>query len=430
MLIHFLALLSTLSLTLALPSWPKYFPIPRPARPPRPAPISRRVCGTPNPPEYLREALSNLRSAEPDPSNDLWSPAAFHRRILSAPDHVKRANPLVTVNLYIHIVADSATAQPSNPGYITDAHITRQLNYLSAAYAPLSVSFTLQNTTRTTNDTWAANGDDLAMKRALRQGPYSALNLYFQSQLQSTRNDGLPPGQTLLGYCSLPYDDISATTPAGVYVDDGCNILSRTMPAEPAQQGAYNRGGTAAHETGHWFGLLHTFQDETCDATNYGDFVADTPQQSNATSGEEPRFLFPFPLNPLSSSLIFLPLYFPRPNQVPFLLLALHRALTLPKKRLSTPLHDHRQLSRLRRARRLVRSAEPVRPKPVRPVGIQWRRQHAQLHGLWRRYLLSGLDRGTGGEDRQWVCALAEGEIVGLLLSRTWGWGGGCGCRG
>jgi hypothetical protein len=301
MLIHLLALLSTLSLTLAFPSWPKYFPISKPPRPPKPPTISNRVCGTPNPPGYLREALSNLRTSEPDPINDLWSPAAFHR-ILSAPDHVKRANPLVTINLYLHIVADTATAQPSNPSYVTDGHITRQLNYLSAAYAPLSVSFVLQNTTRTTNTTWASNGDDLAMKRALRQGPYSALNLYFQSRLQSNGDDGLAPGQTLLGYCSLPFDDITTSTPADVYVDDGCNILSATMPQDPPSGDPYARGGTAAHETGHWFGLLHTFQGETCDQGNYGDYVADTPQQRNATQGEKTILPDPKPSLPNPST--------------------------------------------------------------------------------------------------------------------------------
>ena len=46
-----------------------------------------------------------------------------------------------------------------------------------------------------------------------------------------------------------------------------------------------NLGATAAHEMGHWLGLLHTFEDETCDAASWGDYVADTPQQAVPTEG-------------------------------------------------------------------------------------------------------------------------------------------------
>lgn len=35
----------------------------------------------------------------------------------------------------------------------------------------------------------------------------------------------------------------------------------------------------------HWFGLLHTFQDNTCTPGDAGDYCDDTPQQSTATSG-------------------------------------------------------------------------------------------------------------------------------------------------
>ena len=50
----------------------------------------------------------------------------------------------------------------------------------------------------------------------------------------------------------------------------------------------YQEGKTAVHEVGHWFGLLHTFQDESCEATDPGDFVDDTPQESVSTDGCPP----------------------------------------------------------------------------------------------------------------------------------------------
>ena len=131
------------------------------------------------------------------------------------------------------------------------------------------------------NDTWAANGDDLAMKTALRQGTYSTLNVYFQSDLQTAPGSG--SASVLLGYCSLPSAGVKTTTPPANYITDGCNILSGTMPGGVVT--GYNLGGTAVHEIGHWNGLLHPFVDGTCDSNDLGDYIADTPQESEPTTG-------------------------------------------------------------------------------------------------------------------------------------------------
>lgn len=58
--------------------------------------------------------------------------------------------------------------------------LAQQLDVLNAHYAPHSISFKHVNTTRTVNAAWADDGDELAMKRALRQGGYGTLNIYFQ----------------------------------------------------------------------------------------------------------------------------------------------------------------------------------------------------------------------------------------------------------
>jgi hypothetical protein len=42
-------------------------------------------------------------------------------------------------------------------------------------------------------------------------------------------------------------------------------------------------GKTLTHEVGHWLGLFHTFQGNSCDSSNPGDYIFDTPQQANAT---------------------------------------------------------------------------------------------------------------------------------------------------
>lgn len=81
---------------------------------------------------------------------------------------------------------------------------------------------------------------------------------------------------------ALPSGGVTSTSSPSVYVVDGCNILSGTLPG--SYETGYNAGGTTAHEVGHWNGLLHTFQNNNCNPGDYGDYVADTPQESISTS--------------------------------------------------------------------------------------------------------------------------------------------------
>lgn len=133
------------------------------------------------------------------------------------------------------------------------------------------------------------------MKLALRQGSYQTLNVYFQTDLQAipgqeARAVGIRDTNALsdlttsvLGFCTLPDPTVNATSLAADYVKDGCNVLAQTMPGGPLD--LYNRGGTAIHEIGHWNGLLHTFQGESCSPDDPGDYISDTPQQKTPTSG-------------------------------------------------------------------------------------------------------------------------------------------------
>lgn len=135
------------------------------------------------------------------------------------------------------------------------------------------------------------------MKTHLRNGSYDTLNVYFQSNLQGSPGTGARDlhhadsrasasdqmTSSVLGFCTLPDPSIHKGSPRSDYVKDGCNVLAKTMPG--GSLNGYNRGGTAIHEIGHWNGLLHTFEGESCSPNDPGDFISDTPQQSRPTSG-------------------------------------------------------------------------------------------------------------------------------------------------
>ena len=104
------------------------------------------------------------------------------------------------------------------------------------------------------------------MKRALKQGGDSALDIYSTS------------GGALLGYAYLP----EITNTAQAYLD-GIVIDWRTMPGVSTEYaGVADEGDTLTHEAGHWLNLEHTFFGQ-CNKS--GDFVADTPAEKSAAFG-------------------------------------------------------------------------------------------------------------------------------------------------
>ncbi|KAL9934703.1 hypothetical protein V8E36_006478 [Tilletia maclaganii] len=83
----------------------------------------------------------------------------------------------------------------------------------------------------------------------------------------------------LLGFATFPWDYGSAP-----YLD-GVVIHTESLPSNTSTFAPYNKGRTATHEIGHWLGLYHPFQNDTCASRDPGDYVSDTPQQSTPTFG-------------------------------------------------------------------------------------------------------------------------------------------------
>ena len=219
------------------------------------APLSHAVptltytrCGVEEPPAELKAAAAQMAQVAAGPST-----AAV------------QAHAPIVVSTYAHVVTSSA-----KQGRYSQTQINNEIAYMNNAYGSHGITFSLKSTDFTVNNNWATGNYDSTMKPALRKGTYASLNLYFLSDL----------GGGLLGICNFP-SSAGANQGSSTFQQDGCDVLADSLPGGSATN--YNLGGTAAHETGHWFGLFHVFQGQSCSGA--GDSVSDTPIQSTATSG-------------------------------------------------------------------------------------------------------------------------------------------------
>lgn len=177
----------------------------------------------------------------------------------TSPSGLVVATAEVTVDLYVHVIKNSAGG-----GELSGAAITRQVDVLNAAYAAAGFSFDLKAVDRTVNNTWYyleyGSQAEKDMKTALHRGDMGDLNLYLADL-----------GDQLLGWATFPWSGSGSM--------DGVVIHNGSVPGGSITN--YNEGDTATHEVGHWSGLYHTFQGG-CNRKR-GDFVSDTaPERSPA----------------------------------------------------------------------------------------------------------------------------------------------------
>lgn len=141
------------------------------------------------------------------------------------------------------------------------------------------ISFVLKGITRTYNTEWFHNIDTLEneYKPYLRQGDCTTLNIYSGNS-------------AYLGFAHYP--DECADENKMIY--DGVIIDYTTLVGGSNMH--HSEGDNLTHEVGHWLGLLHTFEGNTCDEstisstsattiTLLGDSIQDTATQLHGTEG-------------------------------------------------------------------------------------------------------------------------------------------------
>ncbi|KAL5340210.1 hypothetical protein BJX70DRAFT_361824 [Aspergillus crustosus] len=177
-----------------------------------------------------------------------------------------------TIDTYVHVILTNST--DVNTTRLPE-QILQQIDVLNTNYEDTGFTFNLVNTTFNRNNNWQAITDgsptEYEVKSTLRQGDYTALNLYFGTI-----------GGGILGYATFP-DDVSSRD----FQVDGVVCDPSTLPGGKAP---YDLGITAVHEVGHWLNLFHTFQPGNNDPEipgcfGHGDYIHDTPAEAYAAFG-------------------------------------------------------------------------------------------------------------------------------------------------
>ena len=95
---------------------------------------------------------------------------------------------------------------------------------------------------------------------------------------------------SILGYAQFPVSDLAGLEDAETNrLTDGVVLDYRIVGSN--QDGSFNlttefnRGRTATHEVGHFFGLRHIWGDDDGACSGAGDYVDDTPNQGNSSDG-------------------------------------------------------------------------------------------------------------------------------------------------
>lgn len=161
----------------------------------------------------------------------------------------------INIPVFFHHLMDS-----KKNGKMTSEMRNKQIQVLNNTYSEYNINFIWDEWmfTEDMDDGWFSmklkSNEETQAKLKLRVIPEKCLNLYT-----------CKPKDQLLGWATFPWElkDNSEM--------DGIVISYDTFPG--GKNPSYNLGKTTVHETGHWLGLYHTFENG-CDGN--GDEVDDT----------------------------------------------------------------------------------------------------------------------------------------------------------
>ncbi|GAB1317948.1 hypothetical protein MFIFM68171_08158 [Madurella fahalii] len=193
-----------------------------------------------------------------------------------------------TVDLVVHVTAPSTRRED---GYLSKAEVAEQVRIIKELYGPTKLTFNYDETKLHyhVDSRWQGEKTTISQFNPILEeyhiGDYRTLNLYFYNNTHQGYGGG----------CRNPWTEAQKGVPPETRLkQDGCVISTYTING--SSHPFMNRGKTAVHEIGHWFGLFHPFEDggiqatpisppDTCWAGNPDDHVVDTPKTRQGVSG-------------------------------------------------------------------------------------------------------------------------------------------------
>lgn len=206
---------------------------------------------------------------------------------------------IAQIQVVVHVVCNTASQN------ISDAQINSQISVLNldyrmqnsdlntapAVFRPLAADARIQFQLATTDPAGNPTTGITRTSTTLAAFPADPSDPNYNSMKFSAQNgiDAWDPNRFLniwvcpLGGGLLGY----AQFPGGPAATDGVCIVDIGFGTTGTAQAPYNLGRSATHEIGHWLNLHHLWGDQqvnsTCsDGLTSGDFVVDTPVQSQA----------------------------------------------------------------------------------------------------------------------------------------------------
>lgn len=255
-------------------------------------------CGTVT---VLENKRNRLDVRESDEQFEQW----LSQRAELRKEHGQRTGAY-TVPVVFHVIHKGE--QPGTGVNVSDAQLLSQIAVLNrdfnrtnpdAASTPaefagvagaINISFVLAkqdpegNSTsgivrvRGTKNQWSVN-DETTLKALSYWPAEDYLNIWV-TDLSSS----------LLGYAQFPVSNLAGLEDAednrttdGVVVD--YSVVGSSEDGNFNLSTTFNKGRSATHEVGHYFGLRHIWGDDSGSCSGSGDYVDDTPNQANNTDG-------------------------------------------------------------------------------------------------------------------------------------------------
>jgi hypothetical protein len=190
-------------------------------------------------------------------------------RAKAGSEPLDKASSSETIRVFFHVIMNDDGSR----GGVSDETLDSQIDVLNEAFrgagggANTPFRFVRAGVTRTNNSAWFTMDHGAQQEREAK----TALHVWGRDVLNFYTVN--PPG-SVLGWAAFPWKIVEDP------VMDGVVCQFSTLPGGASSD--YDTGNVAAHESGHWLGLYHTFQGG---CSGEGDQVTDTPAQASPTSG-------------------------------------------------------------------------------------------------------------------------------------------------